>query len=290
MNSRHRKAFTLIELLVVIAIIAILAAILFPVFAQAKAAAKKTSCLSNVKQVGLALNMYANDFDDTVVLNDNGVYFTVPGYPASGPGGSPSTRFLSTWHTLLQPYIKNLGLYACPSASESTGLYPAYDYTPSSVWGVSNQYGGYVESGLTLNNYYWYGPVSAYDAFQNGETKTTTSIESPANMAFVFDGGNGPGSQGWYYQFIGWGGGFSLVQDGSTPVLETNGYDQGDVFGRHNGQTNVSWCDGHAKSLSLSQFGKSSFDPSVNGCIYNYLSLKDVSGDAVCSPSQQPYF
>src|ERR1700678_2312447 len=64
MNRTFKHAFTLIELLVVIAIIAILAAILFPVFAQAKAAAKKTSCLSNMKQVGLATMMYANDNDD----------------------------------------------------------------------------------------------------------------------------------------------------------------------------------------------------------------------------------
>ena len=76
---QRSKAFTLIELLVVIAIIAILAAILFPVFAQAKKAAKKTSCLSNVKQLALALNMYSNDSDDYAVSNGEG---QVPAPPA----------------------------------------------------------------------------------------------------------------------------------------------------------------------------------------------------------------
>ena len=65
-NARSRNAFTLIELLVVIAVIAILAAILFPVFAQARAAARQASCLSNVKQVALASMMYAQDYDETL--------------------------------------------------------------------------------------------------------------------------------------------------------------------------------------------------------------------------------
>lgn len=94
MNLRNKSAFTLIELLVVIAIIAILAAILFPVFAQAKVAAKKTQLLSNAKQMGLSQIMYAADYDDT--------FSPVMDYDASWSSRS--------WAVLCFPYIKNTGI------------------------------------------------------------------------------------------------------------------------------------------------------------------------------------
>ncbi|HWD39041.1 MAG TPA: DUF1559 domain-containing protein [Fimbriimonas sp.] len=109
----------MIELLVVIAIIAILAAILFPVFAQAKEAAKKTSCLSNTKQMGLALTMYQNDNDDT--------NFWMPWPGGQDPDfyqpiAQPSVGF---WD-LLQPYVKSQGLFSCPSDTDPyyAGNYP----------------------------------------------------------------------------------------------------------------------------------------------------------------------
>src|ERR1700679_1981484 len=102
-----KKAFTLIELLVVIAIIAILAAILFPVFAQAKLAAKKTGSLSNVKEVTLANIMYEGDFDDYFVIQSQNIYEDgcgVPNAAAGGHcqfGGQPTAAL--DWPLLLQP-------------------------------------------------------------------------------------------------------------------------------------------------------------------------------------------
>jgi prepilin-type N-terminal cleavage/methylation domain-containing protein/prepilin-type processing-associated H-X9-DG protein len=102
-----KQAFTLIELLVVIAIIAILAAILFPVFAQARAKARQTSCLSNQKQLGLAIVMYVQDYDETF-----------PGlFQEGGTDNPPSFNSAQDfgWAQLIQPYVKNVQMFQCPS-------------------------------------------------------------------------------------------------------------------------------------------------------------------------------
>lgn len=91
-----RRGFTLIELLVVIAIIAILAAILFPVFARAREKARQTSCLSNIKQIGLALMMYSEDYDER--------------YPCTG----------GAWWSPLMPYVKNAQVFRCPSLNDGS--------------------------------------------------------------------------------------------------------------------------------------------------------------------------
>jgi prepilin-type N-terminal cleavage/methylation domain-containing protein/prepilin-type processing-associated H-X9-DG protein len=101
-----RRGFTLIELLVVIAIIAILAAILFPVFAQAREKARQTSCTSNLNQIGKALAMYVSDNDSTYP----------PAYYYGDPNGSNlDSTGIHQWSGFCQPYIKNWGIFVCPS-------------------------------------------------------------------------------------------------------------------------------------------------------------------------------
>ncbi len=132
----RRRAFTLIELLVVIAIIAILSAILFPVFAQARERARSASCLSNCKQIGLAIMMYTQDYDET--------YFWQP-----WPGQETSDYYLGIpqpqqgWYDMIQPYVKNQGIFHCPSYDGSNfyaGAYPA-NYTLS--YGMNELLFGY---------------------------------------------------------------------------------------------------------------------------------------------------
>ena len=99
--SRKSSAFTLIELLVVIAIIAILASILFPAFAKAREKARQTSCLSNEKQIGTAMLMYIQDYDE---INPSGLYIT--NTTSSQPGAG--------WAQQVYTYVKNQQVYACP--------------------------------------------------------------------------------------------------------------------------------------------------------------------------------
>ncbi len=112
--ATRRSGFTLIELLVVIAIIAILAAILFPVFAQAKEAAKKTVCLSNTKQIALGVYMYTNDFDDVYPQND-WENEAAGGYPGTFNPQNPLGTYQVTWTYTVQPYIKSWAMFVCPS-------------------------------------------------------------------------------------------------------------------------------------------------------------------------------
>ena len=132
-TTSGRNGFTLIELLVVIAIIALLAAILFPVFARARENARKSSCSNNLKQIGVGIAQYVQDYDETYPLSRSGQNVDVNGgFVADAP-----------WHTAVMPYVKSTQLFKCPSASTTTTLQRA---------GTFNILTSYVCNGGNSNN------------------------------------------------------------------------------------------------------------------------------------------
>ena len=285
---QYKRAFTLIELLVVIAIIAILAAILFPVFAQAKKQAKGAADLSNVKQEGLALLMYSNDVDD--------VY----------PFGLSSGWYPDGWVTICQPYVKNLQIYRSPL--ETSTATPWGTWTGTAVSYASNSYmiplGADVKNSATLASWCapaafnatepvscilrgimsWTAQVSGQQnsgnsgGMMNTAALTTTEVTLPANtiaLAVRFNGdalAQNPGSPGNVTQFqcggtlhslpatngswLGnnedWCGG-GEIPNGKRAVdlLSSHGRYGAVSQIRDNGKSNFVLCDGHAKLLDI---------------------------------------
>lgn len=184
-KSMSHHGFTLIELLVVIAIIAILAAILFPVFAQAKNAAKKTACLSNVKQISLGFLMYTTDYDDFMPVWTANACATRP--PITSPPTSSAFDLGYMYQSLVAPYIKNGvnqatgelgGLWACPSIKSSFSLISnTYAYNYYALGGTHNCTGGPLAAGFApFNDSQYIRPPS------------TTQIGKPAEVFMISDG------------------------------------------------------------------------------------------------------
>ncbi len=235
----QRRGFTLIELLVVIAIIAILAAILFPVFAQARAKARQTACLSNNKQIGLAAMMYLQDYDETFVFAEMAI-IPPPGFCGGGYTSCTSIGYLY-W---LQPYSKNNLYSRCPEArlpSESDtagrrllcegriGYGAAYPSPTGYLWACSG------------SNPYTY------------PSRTLAHIESPAVHVFAMDG-IPSGTQ----SYLLWRDRALYMNVVHAPFLREFGFDPAPAFhqrphGRHTGQVVVTYADGHTKITPFEQ-------------------------------------
>jgi prepilin-type N-terminal cleavage/methylation domain-containing protein/prepilin-type processing-associated H-X9-DG protein len=203
----HKKAFTLIELLVVIAIIAILAAILFPVFAQAKLAAKKTSSLSNIKQAALGVLMYNNDFDDEYDAGCGYCWF----YPTDGGWA---------WDT--QPYMKSLPVLRDPTDQLSTQNWPTWAFPPNNP-SVSISY--------VSNGYTWQDSTNGYKTSVGGVMGVDQSPQLSRCKT---------GVSGW--MTTGRTNGTQVTQPSSTIMLATR---QGswDLWGMADMLAGVTWWD-----------------------------------------------
>jgi len=232
-----RRGFTLIELLVVIAIIAILAAILFPVFAKAREKARQASCSSNMKQITMAAKMYNGDYDDKMPVclwyNANGEWM---------------------WYMeLLNPYVKNEQLWFCPSASQSPadyGVTGGPDIAYSYCWPAWIRYDYYNWwSGVVMFAGFPAAGVCAPDG--NRPWSYTASMERskhPAGAAWLVEGY----SIGWRRPGLST---FGWPNTLGTDVNESNT----NIF-RHNGGMNIGFSDGHVKWVQAHKFGYDSSD------------------------------
>ncbi|GIV18363.1 MAG: hypothetical protein KatS3mg023_0114 [Armatimonadota bacterium] len=208
-----RNGFTLIELLVVIAIIAILAAILFPVFAQAREKARQSSCVSNMKNIGTAMLMYQQDYDEQFCP------------PMVGLGGSDRWDDTMTWDRLIQPYMKNLAILTCPSDQ--------YSPTVTSRWGT-------VKRSYTMPGYLGWCWFCGYDECVNTlrgnpifgcqYSVPLAKAQYPALTVMVFERDN-CNTQGGEWNWC-------SVGDGTNEFAY-----------RHNSMSNVCFADGHVKAV-----------------------------------------
>lgn len=230
MKMRSRKGFTLIELLVVIAIIAILAAILFPVFAKARAKAREAGCLSNCKQIGIGVQMYCDDYDgslppyyvDTWATPPNGDFY-------AGWGGSWA------WNQCIYSYVKNEKVFFCPDKPTKRGIKDdVYDlYAINSVLAP---------------------PITAATTSAG---PSVNNLEYAADTFFVMDGSTyyvNPqqvfgASYGWSDYIPGQG----SVGDGWSYTSLPSNVQADAKDGRHNGRINTVFADGHAKGVPSSK-------------------------------------
>jgi prepilin-type N-terminal cleavage/methylation domain-containing protein/prepilin-type processing-associated H-X9-DG protein len=244
-SMRHgRRGFTLIELLVVIAIIAILAAILFPVFAQAREKARQSACMSNVKQIGMAVWQYAQDWDES----NPGVWFG----PVSGsPWSQPSNENIYyKWMDAVYPYVKNEQIFNCPS----DGANKKYVFRNRDK---SNGYGSYAMSQAYFKvGDAFTGPASDYNQFitsGNPFVMRIAMIQRPADTVWIVDGGmKGVRDPDWKSYEFWWYDPAEINRLYPTPKIGATGQRHfQNIVERHSDLVNVIYCDGHAKAVKL---------------------------------------
>jgi prepilin-type N-terminal cleavage/methylation domain-containing protein/prepilin-type processing-associated H-X9-DG protein len=240
--KKARFGFTLIELLVVIAIIAILAAILFPVFAKAREKARQISCVSNLKQISLGMMQYSQDNDEIMV----NAWIGSPGISDPNPA-APCYK----WMDAIFPYVKSTQIFHCPDDSgiqTSTGQFVNYQ----NLGGPDNKHFG----SYAINSAYWgQGTPNTGPGNTAGTTGTPlASLASPATTIWVGDG-SGSYQVDWQNQaqvanpIFTRGGLTYFGNPGYFDPNQNNQLGEGALVARHTEFINVAYCDGHAKSV-----------------------------------------
>jgi len=256
---RSQRGFTLIELLVVIAIIAILAAILFPVFAKAREKARQTACLSNMKQLAMATKMYDSDWDECYPLYGYGSSTNV--FFALGPDPCDHVTWKTSWRwpSIVQPYVRNAGLFACPTWSANRTCRANFPL-PRTKWSYDIVRGGVVHMTSTPQGGTGIGsitcgqcprrcPSAGNRVILDGgwEEQKVSTAAAPANLIMLIEykRGSGFGSPKSCWSDCSDAGGLHAYQryyqDPNTQV--------------HNDGNNFAFADGHAKWMKYPDIG-----------------------------------
>ncbi len=253
-QALRRSGFTLIELLVVIAIIAILAAILFPVFAQAREKARQSACVSNLRQQGMALAMYVQDFD---------------AYPTHSSPSSVNPR--TRWPDYIFPYVKNESLFLCPSA-------PISVFGKAFAHNIRSFYGGYGYNYQYLGNTRF--PHFAVDAAISAPAETIAIADTAGVVRdsgevvagqYAIDPplpsarGSRPTTPGAGF----YGSGSECGSGASGPGVWGC---RAVPAGRHSGMVSVTFCDGHSKAMRLTQMDDYNRDGQLDNGWWNGLA------------------
>ena len=231
MRSHHQRAFTLIELLVVISIIAVLSAILFPVFARARENARRASCLSNLKQIGLGFMMYVQDYDERFPA----AFTRTPQTPPDGASWAGSTWY---WQQLIYPYTKSDQIYMCPSAPKTvtSGLY-TMNYGVNELIAVGNQTAENIPGSGEMGMPY---PTIALAAI-NRPSDTYLAMDSGAYVMYPHYALNP-----YQYYYLP---GVHATTGVECKSATSNYIDDCQGEGRHFDGENVAFADGHVKWL-----------------------------------------
>ncbi len=231
-----KRAFTLIELLVVIAIIAILAAILFPVFAQAREKARTASCQSNLKQIATGLSMYTQDYDELLCPDRVWAGQVNAPYPAWRQG---------VWDFLIQPYVKNEGILVCPSWQVSRPAQPDHALT----YGMNYRLSQFSPTTLDDAPSLWFNTISLANLKSPASTIYITDNVRVLNPAAMPTHGEDPTK--WSLQIGSWNNsGYVRFPQDPPNANYINCCYNGDPWRPapiHQGGTNVAYCDGHVK-------------------------------------------
>lgn len=262
------KGFTLIELLVVIAIIAILAAILFPVFARARENARRTSCQSNLKQIGLGIQQYAQDFDERMVA----VAYGTP------IGSYKNTTGSYKWSDAIYPYVKSEQIFNCPSDSfaatqPSTAGNRRFLLNTNCGTNSCLAFGSYIPNGtyFTKGDNFT-GPMGDPTDATNPSTTSMAQIQAPSTT-FLIGEGESIQASGIFREVMYWDYNLPSAVDTNEPRSMTYSGSFKWVIERHLGTTNVLYCDGHVKAVKIDALNKTTPIVSTkDGGTYNIMT------------------